>query len=238
MSDSDQPLTPEEEEVRRLLAEARHTGPTPPEVVARLDRVLDDLAHEPDRAAPVVDLARRRRRVASLLVAAAAVVVVGIGVAQIVSPDSGSDSLTAGSAASEAQDEGQDSVQPKSPFSANGANPGEAGPIPQSAPAQDKAEHLQKLRRQHLANDITVTRGELVGRNSADAYSSGKGSANRAAGAACGAGQWGRGRFVPVSFGGTPAVVVFRRPVGDTQVADVFLCGSSEPVRSVTLPAP
>jgi hypothetical protein len=55
---------------------------------------------------------------------------------------------------------------------------------------------------------------------------------------ACGAGSWGRGRFVPVSYGGAPAVLVLRRPVGDTQVADVFLCGSTEPVRSVTLPAP
>jgi len=237
MSDSDQPLTPEEEEVRRLLAEARHTGPTPPEVVVRLDRVLDDLAHEPDGAAPVVDLARRRRRVASLLVAAAAVVVVGIGVAQLVSPDSGSDTLTSGSAASEAQDRGQDSVQPKAP-SANGANPGEAGPIPQDQPLQDKGEHLLKVRREHLSNDLAITRSAIGSRNASDAYSFGKSSAERAAGAACGAGQWGRGRFVPVSYGGTPAVVVFRRPVGDTQVADVFLCGSSEPVRSVTLPAP
>jgi hypothetical protein len=166
------------------------------------------------------------------------VVLVGIGVAQIVSPESGSDSLTAGSAASEAQDEGQDSAQPKTPFSANGANPGEAGPIPQSGPVQDKAELPLKLRREHLTNDLALTRSELAGRNAPDAYSSGKGSAERAAGAACGAGQWGRGRFVPVSYGGTPAVVAFRRPVGDTQVADVFVCGSSEPVRSVTLPAP
>ena len=237
MSDSDQPLSPEEEEVRRLLAEARHTGPTPRDVVDRLDRVLDDLAHEPDRVAPVVDLARRRRRVASLLVAAAVVVVVGIGVAQVVSPDSGSDSLTSGGAASETQDEGQDSVQPKAP-PANGANPGEAGPIPQNEPLQDKAEHLPKVRRDHLTNDLAITRSAIASRNGSDAYSFGKGAAERAAGAACGAGQWGRGRFVPVSYGGTPAVVVFRRPVGDTQVADVFLCGSSEPVHSVTLPAP
>ena len=55
------PLTPaQEEEVRRLLAEARHTEPMPPDVVARLDRVLDDLADEPGRARA----GRRPRRAA------------------------------------------------------------------------------------------------------------------------------------------------------------------------------
>ena len=99
MTGSDNPLTPAEEEVRRLLAETRHTEPTPPDVVARLDRVLGDLAQEPDRTAPVVDLARRRRRAASLLVAAAAVVAVGIGIGQILSPQSGSESTSAESGA-------------------------------------------------------------------------------------------------------------------------------------------
>ena len=56
----DSPLTPaQDEEVRRLLAGARHDTPMPPEVVDRMDRVLDDLAAEPGRAAPVVDLATR-----------------------------------------------------------------------------------------------------------------------------------------------------------------------------------
>ena len=93
MTRSDDPLTPAEEEVRRLLAEARHTGPTPPDVVARLDRVLGDLSQEPVRTAPVVDLARRRRRVGTLLVAAAAVVAIGVGVGQVIGLQSGSDGL-------------------------------------------------------------------------------------------------------------------------------------------------
>ena len=47
-------LTPEQDAVRRLLADARHDGPTPPEVVARLDEVLAGLpGDEPG--------ARRRR---------------------------------------------------------------------------------------------------------------------------------------------------------------------------------
>ncbi|MGH3308331.1 MAG: hypothetical protein ACRDOX_11645 [Nocardioides sp.] len=229
MTRSDDPLTPAEEEVRRLLADARHTGPTPPDVVARLDRVLGDLGQEPDRAAPVVDLARRRRRVASLLVAAAAVVAVGVGIGQVVAPQPASENSEAG-ASRESADEPRDSVQSKGPLAQNS---GEV-PTPVTGDAQEKA-GLPRLRLDHLKEDFTVARRELA--SDAQAYS-GPGSAARAAGAACAADSWGKGRFVPVSYGGTPAVLVFRRTVGDTQVADLFLCGSEEPVRSVTLPAP
>ena len=83
------PLDPaQDERIRRLLADARHTEPMPEAVVARLDRVLaglsDDRTERADRAdradrAEVVDLmARRRRTVGQLLVAAAAVVAVGL----------------------------------------------------------------------------------------------------------------------------------------------------------------
>jgi hypothetical protein len=229
---SDHPLTPEEEEVRRLLAEARHTGPTPPEVVARLDRVLGDLAQEPDRTAPVIDLARRRRRVASLLVAAAAVVVVGVGLGQVMGPQSGPDSTTAGESGAQA-DNGLGAEQGPSKAGGEGTTSSD-GPAPVTGDAQEKA-GLVELSRQHLAEDLTVARRQRE--LNSQAYS-GPRSAARAAGAACAADSWGRGRFVPVSYGGTPAVLVFRRAVGDTQVADLFLCGSEEPVRSVTLPAP
>ncbi|MGZ4450983.1 MAG: hypothetical protein ACXVW4_14415, partial [Nocardioides sp.] len=65
-----------EQEVRRLLAEARHDGPIPEDVAARLDDVLRDLARgDAAPLAPVVPLSsHRRRRAAGLLVAAAAVV--------------------------------------------------------------------------------------------------------------------------------------------------------------------
>ena len=230
MTRSDNPLTPAEEEVRRLLAAARHSGPAPAEVVARLDRVLEEPAQEPGRVLPVVDLARRRRRVASLLVAAAAVVALGVGLSQVVTPQSGSDSLQAG-AGSQAQEETRDSAQPKTQSRGAESADGTAAPD-QPQPKSG----LAPLRRTHLASDLTVAR-RLRALDSQD-YSSGAAAADRAAGAACAADQWGRGRFVPASYGGAPAVVVFRRPVGETQVADVFLCGSEEPVRSVTLPAP
>jgi hypothetical protein len=228
---SDNPLTPAEEEVRRLLAETRHTEPTPPDVVARLDRVLGDLAQEPDRTAPVVDLTRRRRRAASLLVAAAAVVAVGIGIGQIRSPQSGSESTSAESGAD--ADNGLGAA-PGNSKSGGEDTASSDGPVPVTGDAKEKS-GLVELSRQHLADDLTGAR--RLRELESQAYSGGN-SADRAAGAACAADQWGRGRFVPVSYGGTPAVVVFRRPVGDTQVADLFLCGSEEPVRSVTLPAP
>ncbi|MCW2791044.1 MAG: hypothetical protein JWO76_142, partial [Nocardioides sp.] len=86
MSDDDPDLTPEQErEVRRLLADARHTEPVPGDVAARLDRVLAELAAGEPGPTPVTTLAsRRRHRAVSVLVAAAAVVVVGIGLGQVV----------------------------------------------------------------------------------------------------------------------------------------------------------
>jgi hypothetical protein len=232
MTGNEDPLTPQEEEVRRLLAAARHAGPTPPEVVARLDAVLDELGGEPSRAAPVVDLARRRRRVASLLVAAAAVVVVGIGLGQVLSPQGGGDAAQSGAATS-AEDHGQGPAQPRSAQPKSQAGEAESAPV-ESAPLSDAAK-LRVVRPDELTDDITAAR-QAAG-NSAD-FSYKQQSANGAAGALCSADSWGQGRFVLVRYGKTPAVLVFRRPMGDTQVVDLFLCGSEQPERSVTLPAP
>ena len=228
MTRSDDPLTPAEEEVRRLLGEARHTGPTPPDVVTRLDQVLGDLSQEPVRTAPVVDLARRRRRVGTLLVAAAAVVAIGVGVGQVTGPQSGSDDSQAGDAGTVAQAE-RDAAPPE--VKSNGAEEPTGGDV---TPLEDRAT-LISVRPDHFADDLTAAR--LAGRESGS-FSSKADAADEAAGALCSADSWGRGRFVPVRYGATPAVIVFRRPVGDTQVVDLFLCGSEEPERSVTLPAP
>lgn len=227
MTGSDHPLTPQEEEVRRLLAEARHTEPTPPDVVARLDRVLGDLSTEPGRAAPVVDLARRRRRAGTLLVAAAAVVAIGVGLGQIIGLQSGSDSLRAGDAGIVSQKE-RDAAQPEAQSDGPGKpTGGEAIPLEDSAT-------LDSVRPDHFADDLASARRAIRERGTFSKAD----SANEAAGALCSADSWGRGRFVPVRYGETPAVLVFRRPVGDTQVVDLFLCGSQDPERSVTLPAP
>src|SRR6478735_3560075 len=111
-------LPPEQDAVRRLLADARHDGPPPPDVVARLDETLASLvaersgeserttgpATERDDRSPgrVVDLGSRRRRVASIgLLAAASVVVAGVALGQAL-PRGGND--TADSSAGSASD--------------------------------------------------------------------------------------------------------------------------------------
>ena len=43
---------------------------------------------------------------------------------------------------------------------------------------------------------------------------------------------------VSATYERAPAVLVFHRPVSSTQVVDLFVCGSSRPVRSATLPHP
>ena len=57
---TDPALPPEQEAVRGLLAEARHDGPTPPEVVARLDETLASLRAErvPDQTSEQASGAR------------------------------------------------------------------------------------------------------------------------------------------------------------------------------------
>src|SRR6478735_677668 len=74
-------LTPQDEQVRRLLSDARHDEPMPDDVAARLDEVLAGLRD--DR--PPVDVAarQRRRHVRSWVLAAAAVVVIGVGANQV-----------------------------------------------------------------------------------------------------------------------------------------------------------
>ena len=54
----------------------------------------------------------------------------------------------------------------------------------------------------------------------------------------CRAVDWGAGLLVPIQYGEDPAGLVLREPLGDTQVADVYLCGDPRPVRSLTLPVP
>jgi len=237
-----EPLNPQEEEVRRLLADARHTGPTPPDVVARLDRVLADLADEPVREGAVVRLATRRRRTTSLLVAAAAVVVIGIGVGQVFKSgdsDESGNSATSGGVQSDAdagaaQEENSDGLAEDEE-----GTQGEEAP---TSPAELAAGDLATLNPQNFGNDVRTTRSQLSALvANGDAFLDRKSSAMRAdeaAGAACRSRAWGRGSFVPVRYGETPAVLVFRRTRGNTQIADLFLCGSEQPVRSVTLPAP
>ena len=237
------PLTPEQDqEVRRLLADARHTEPMPPDVVARMDGVIADLADEPSRRAPVVHLAARRRRVASLLVAAAAVVVVGIGIGQVVDTSgNGGDSDTAA-------DSGGSSVEDEAPESMSGdAGSGEGAdtgapsarqPDTLTGEAFVAGSKLIQVNPDALSRDLAKVQSYADRADLAAAAPTDQSSTYRRVSRACRSGDWGTGTFVPVRYGSQPAVVAFRQPLGDVQVAEVYLCGNPDPVRSLTLPAP
>lgn len=223
----------EDEQVRRLLADARHTEPMPDDVAARLDGVIADLRAERPVPAGVADLAaaRRRRRARTLLVAAAAVVVVGLGVDQLrdldMSGGDDSDSATSaggGDAAAERrQRDGQrttadkESAAESAPYGgfafegASRVGPGEFGAA--ALRLRDQAVRLARF----VAVD---------------------GTAASVAKARCRGRDWGTGRVVPIRYDGSPAVLVYRAPRGDTQVVDLYLCGRDDASRSITLPAP
>ncbi|WP_210503238.1 hypothetical protein [Nocardioides xinjiangensis] len=254
---TDAGLTPEQEAVRRLLADARHDGPPPPEVVARLERTLETLVAErgstPDAApdapshAPahdrphdtpprVVDLGSRRRRLASAgVLAAAAVVVAGIAVGQIL-PQDGGDDAGAGSSATSA-----DSTSPGL-AGGRGANGGarteedagaDAGLAPESlkgsAPSAPGSYPTLSSTDAELAQQLLTLRPGAVRRSSATTLEALSG---------CDGPRHGPGRRLVAEVDGQRGVVVFRRPDAEAQRAEVYVCGTPDPVRTLTLPAP
>jgi hypothetical protein len=48
----------------------------------------------------------------------------------------------------------------------------------------------------------------------------------------------GDGEALGATYRRAPAVLVYRPPSGDSQVVDLYLCGSRDVVRTTTLPAP
>ncbi|MBI2245411.1 MAG: hypothetical protein HYU55_16245 [Nocardioides sp.] len=253
---ADEPeLTPQEEQVRRLLAEARHTEPMPDDVVARLDGVLADLGRDragaSDRATRVpasapVDLAgaRRRRTVRNLLVAAAAVVAVGIGLNEVDLTVSGGDGDSASSATSDSigADSGAGSGergaaageadQPEAavPSAASDGDSFLGGQAPVRLTSERFGPQVRRLQAQErsaaLYGTTTSQSGASPGRNELDAF---RGS--------CSTEGWGAGRRVAVRYDGDLGALVFRHARGETQVVDLYLCGSDQPARSITLPA-
>jgi len=233
------PLDPaEDERIRRLLADARHTEPMPDAVVARLDRVLsglsDDRTERADRAdradrAEVVDLmARRRRTVGQLLVAAAAVVAVGFGITQVL-PDLGGSSggdaqeTTAGGAAADSAEagdgEGSRFVSPES-----------APEAPSDGATSGDAKSTFRIRSDEFGPDVRRARNQLEGGSAALVEYPADG---------CLAVSVEPGsEVVATTYDAAPAALVLRPPSGDVQVVDLYLCGDVEPRRSITLTAP
>jgi hypothetical protein len=230
------PLSPADDaRIRRLLAEARHDGPIPAEVATRLDDALAGLvADRRDRDAaqpaplrhggPVVDLAARRRRtVANLLVAAAAVIAVGIGIGQVLP-----DGLGGSGDAMTAEDAGGDGELVE----------GGAAEAPQEEAAPNPADDgaAVTIRPERFAADVQKVRDQ-VARGAVQSYADL--SVNpESARADCVTVGLRPGKQVPASYDGARAVLVLRPSSGDVQVVDLYLCGDTEPRRSITLTTP
>lgn len=233
-------LTPQQDAVRRLLADARHDGPTPPEVVDRLDAALASLVSElvterggpalagaAGQPAPVVDLGARRRRTAGIgLLAAAAVVVAGVAIGQGLPRTSSGDDAGAGSEMSTAQE--RELTEDDSGADAGGG----LAEAPQSlkSAAPDAAHPTLSTTDPGLDEDLLDLRATETLR------SAGTGSARTPAD--CDLGGVGQGRRVAAQVDGLSGVVLFRRPDGAAQRVELYVCGSPAPVRTLTLPAP
>lgn len=237
-------LTPEQDAVRRLLADARHDGPTPPEVVARLDETLASLVSErvseraSERAsasaprstrASIVDLGARRRRTVGIgLLAAAAVVVAGVALGQGLPRMSGSDSAdsTSGGSVAESRDYAGEEGAPSSDAGAD------QGPESLKSTTVDPEAGVPTLSSTHddLDDDLLDLRSSATdGSERSDAAGVLSG---------CDLRGIGRGRRVVAQVDGQVGIVVFRRPDGAAQQADLYVCGRPAPVRTLTLPAP
>ncbi len=232
MSD-ERDLTPEQEaRVARLLADARADEPIPVEVAARLDRVLAGIAEEqiagPDHpGAPVVDIAaRRRRRAATLLVAAAAVVVAGVGIGQVIGPDSGDDTGADRSTALDADSGGDSDDEAQRPEGAP-LSPEEERALgePARVTSDTFAADVRRLQeRPGLRSNVSD--GVMMDLDRPDL------------GFDCGPAAYSTGKLLAVRYNGRPAVLAYRPAAGDTQTVELLQCGSAEVIRSTTIPLP
>ncbi|NYE36359.1 hypothetical protein F4692_001463 [Nocardioides cavernae] len=228
-------LTPEQEAVRRLLADARHDGPPPPEVVSRLNETLAALVAERAESgdagsAPVVDLGARRRRLTGMgVLAAAAVVVAGVALGQALprgandSADSGGASQAESAPSPEASDDAGAGIEDPSAMSSELTPEAKRGltDAPELAPADDDTLDAQLLRLRAAARPRS--------QDSAEASILGD----------CLMPGLGPGRRAYATLDDVPVVVVYGRPSGDEQRVAVYACGAGdEPLRETVLPAP
>lgn len=260
MPDRD-PTPREEAALRRLLRDARHDGPVPPEVAARTEETLASLGgtgHDPASAAPVAhggaDHHRRRRVATGLLVAAVSVVVVGIGTGQVLRPatDQASGSARSESAGSAARDTppdragadqqgAQESTDELDTLSERSSTPDGAARVDLAVEQLALVDDPPAVQETRFARDVRRVRAlELVERRqrSSSAAQDGTGLPPRdpAPGFTCAPADVGPGRPVAVRYEEAPAVLVLRPATRATQVADLVECRSGDVIRSVTLP--
>jgi len=247
-------LTPEQEaDVRRLLAEARHDGPIPADVAARLDTVLDDLATpEPvSLSATVTDLAaarHRRRNAGRLLLAAAAVVVGGVAIGQTIGSTTASDnSSSADSAGGQSEQE-----VPREAEDSDGRDQGGGDTAqPESAPAASETSALaydqMLLDKLNAPLQLTSKNFEVDVQRSLRAQAAERrdavethldGLAVYSSDFVCPDADYGPGAKLPAYYDAEEAVLVLRRPRAGIQRVDLLACGTAAQLNSVDLPAP
>ena len=231
--------SPEITEVRRLLADARHTEPMPDDVASRMDDVLGRLGGEIPSVRPepsagdVIPIsAHRRRRAAQLLVAAAAIVVGGVVVTQAFSPSS--DSGTSAGSQVQADDasggrSAPSTLQREQPQPNHSANEDSPGPNPEEPRLRNGR---VVVRSQHFTDD--ALRGRALLERSDSAAKAGQQSLLQA----CPVREAAGAKVLAADYRNAPAALVFRHPEGGTQVVDLVVCGSLSPIRTTTLPAP
>ena len=246
-------LTPEQEaDVRRLLAEARHDGPIPADVAARLDTVLDDLATpEPvSLSATVTDLAaarHRRRNAGRLLLAAAAVVVGGVAIGQTIGSTTSNDSLSTDSAGGQSEQD-----VPREAEDSDGRDQGagdtaqpESAPAPSETSAQaydqillDKLNAPLQLTSKNFEVDVQRSlRAQATERRDA-VETHLDGLAVYSSDFVCPDADYGPGAKLPAYYDAEEAVLVLRRPRAGIQRVDLLACGTAAQLNSVDLPAP
>ena len=222
----------DEERVRRLLADARHTEPMPADVVRRMEEVLADLRGTPstvepaEAEAPVVALAARRRRLRSgLLLAAAAVVTAGFAVPALLPTMRAADE-SAGGGADTAMErvEGQAEDAERAPAASDFAALPESGAERSTAIAG-----LPRVRRDQFAKDARrlASRVPTLGDPRGPAA---EGPVDCTPPVELGE------QLVPVRYAGRRAVLVFAEADEGAVTVRLYRCGAAEPLRRATIP--
>ena len=245
---SDSHLTPDQDDaVRALLAAARHTEPTPPDVVARLDDELASLtAERREVRAPVVTLASRRRRTAaSLVLAAAAVVVVGVGIGQVLPSTDSANDASAGSAADtstmeeapmSAESDQPDAGEPETKADSGAGSDGGASSEMTQGDADMRVQGTAPAAISGLSSESALKPQVRQLRDATTARTESSYSADSTC--VLPAAESDAETVVAVTYDDVPSALVFRAPVAGTQQVDVFECGEPVAVRSLTLRAP
>lgn len=256
--DTDAPLTPAQDAaVRRALADAGGPEPMPEEVAARLDAaiaslasdrsVVPDISHPEDHRVLPLDASARHRRVrARYLLAAAAVVVAGAVGAGVVSDRGGSDD------AMTAADQMSDDDPARSGVAADAARSEPAPAGGESTAEQEAAPEvpsglavdprrivtdapLREVRPDRLREDLVALQHVTLPSATTDDYTEATLTAPKDF--MCEPADFGLGYLVGIVYDGKPAIAAFRKPVGQTQEAEVLACGTGDVLHSTTLAA-